>query len=115
MADDLVIWLRGVLDDEERIARAAYGAGGTWTAHNVIRFWRKDYRQSVVAEHVARQDPAATLARVEAHRSILGIVGDVLVDPSFAMDVHDVAVSTLRALAAAYAHLPGYRAEEWAP
>lgn len=90
--DDLVAWLRGVLDDEGRIARAAKEADPTpWIVRDqrVGTLAHEDaplrslaegdgvaarYCEAATAAHIARQDPAATLARIAAHRALLGLL-----------------------------------------
>lgn len=97
--DELVTWLRGVLDEDERSARAA-----TWTDDQVGNTWRAvkstaEYERLIVAdgfedgvaivrpegldpeataEHIALHDPAAVLADIEAKRAILDLHSAVL-------------------------------------
>lgn len=84
-SDDLVVWLRGVLEDEERAARDEINA-------------RQEHGMPATGE---RQ----VLRQVEAHRRIL----DTLVHEGGEKLFEDI----FRLLASIYFDRPGYR-EEWA-
>lgn len=66
------------------------------------------------AEHIARQDPARTLAECAAKRAIVGLhkVGADQCDEHNAM-FESIACPTIRALAAVYKDHPDYK-QEWA-
>ncbi|NUS79179.1 MAG: hypothetical protein HOV70_23675 [Streptomyces sp.] len=129
--DDLVVWLRAQLDEDERTAQAALG--GPWAVvdddgahgwsvgvapHNpavgVARVPDAE-RAEATARHIAEHDPARVLREIDAKRDLL----------RFAEGVHDhhetftagVAARlemTLRLFAVPYADRPGYR-DEWRP
>jgi hypothetical protein len=129
--DELVVWLRGVLDEDERVARTLDGEG--WSAqgcdiHGMRRVTVDYSAEYVVActlavrgEHIALHDPAAVLADIEAKRRVLDEQARLL-DGATTCDhcdlTHepavDLAAVLLRLLAMAYANRPGYR-EEWRP
>lgn len=82
---DLVERLRAALDEEERVARNAH-QGAEWVALHFGPYNRESLVRACTAdetwiiaevtkvdqgEHIARQDPRRTLARVEALRKIL--------------------------------------------
>lgn len=83
---DLIAWLRGCLDDEERVARAASTENGpTWyvggerdvladnpsdTPYVACGPWGGGI-DAATADHIARHDPARVLAEVDAKRRIL--------------------------------------------
>jgi len=88
--DELVTWLRGVLDETERVARDA--TGEEWTSGPYVgldyyaergqaqlngpgRGSTEDDEEPIwlVADavHIARHDPRSVLARVEAERAIV--------------------------------------------
>jgi hypothetical protein len=86
--DDLLAFLRARLDEDERLARAA--TPGPWVSQgSQIRQWLEDERRLVVGQHfnpdagpvmeledghhIARQDPARTLRRIEGLRKILEV------------------------------------------
>lgn len=88
--DALVSWLRGVLDDEERVARATADhrqrrGEYEWlrvdvtgmpslvgdALGNVITFGGVGGLLPEQAEHIARHDPARVLRQVEAYRRVL--------------------------------------------
>lgn len=112
---DLIDWLRGVLDDDETIAREA--TRGPWTVQRQgleaivspgVAMDREEGGVSVQdATHIARHDPAAVLADVAAKRAILELHKDAgMGDCAHASDP----CPTLRALASAYR--PGWK-QEW--
>lgn len=100
--EDLVTWLSGVLDEDEREAVAAvrWSEGcGDWV-------------------HIARHDPAAILADIAAKRRVLAEYQRVL-GGEWSGDPHEegqwIALSNVvEFIASAYADRPGYR-QEWAP
>lgn len=87
--DELVTWLRGVLDEIAGVAVAASRSDQTsWSAGNAARIHPDptEYRTVTVdfatetvcgsilsekAEHIARHDPRSVLARVEAERAMV--------------------------------------------
>jgi hypothetical protein len=139
---DLVQWLGGQLDEEERIAREA--TPGPWqnaptARHHTTASGRSEEavfasppdvgamvvastgkpsaRQNLVnAEFIAAHDPARVLREIDAKRDLLRLA-------ERAHDYHETFTSgfasalegALRLFALAYADRPGYRAEEWAP
>jgi hypothetical protein len=136
MSDDLIEFLRAMLDEDERAARAA--TSGSWR-HDPDKHWHKpgtawfeeavfagsagdaaicvagtgetDDPQSMAdAAHIARHDPAQVLAEVAAKREImeLGICCACAVEKQ-PCDHRD---ATLRLLTLPYAWHPDYR-EEW--
>lgn len=134
---DLVEWLRGVLDEDERIARKA--AGTAWEKrafhwHADGREVRCEYGNTLIVkfswpqeiEHIVLHDPAAVLADIEAKRKIIDLHFEINADcticvvPRWGYPVHGGCdpqrwpCPTLLLLASAYAHRPGYR-PEWSP
>lgn len=115
--DELITWLRGVLDEDERLAREA-------THYNMITI---ESRSRSEEDHARRHDPATVLADIAAKRAILDwcveVIGDrdlttidqfgSLRDDPKALAI-TLAVETLRLLASAYADRPGY-SDEWRP
>lgn len=106
--DELITWLRAQLDDDERVARAAWPD----CTPDDPRASDEDIR------HIARWDPARVLAEVEAKRRILDLAPAAVMralgtqDPDFRdgyLDAHEEAV---KLLAQPYAGRPGWR-EEW--
>lgn len=148
--DEMVAWMRACMADEERVARAAAQKDGHWAFHEGTGLvcevdqhigdsfsgkipWSRVLVEPVggeegVVEHIARQDPAATLARVEAHRRIVDEhqnengqctrCWDPDMHSPYPISAYQDRLQwpcpTIRALALAYAHHPGYR-EEWRP
>ncbi|MEU4592915.1 DUF6221 family protein [Micromonospora aurantiaca (nom. illeg.)] len=126
--DDLVTWLGQQLDvDEQTATDRGRLAGDVWSAVEVAPGrWevvgaggRGVVAQGLPrweAEHIARHDPAQTLAEVEAKRRLLlqfELRGNVVrgtVQPSTGGVWDDL----LRMLALPYADRPGYR-NEWQP
>ena len=122
--EDLIDWLRAVLDEDEAAARAA--TPGPWapSGHSVIT--ADDIEISDVprrdAPHIARHDPRQVLADIAAKRAILDLhdqsgvrwVGFPRADRQESYCVHDQQAApchTVRLLASAYRHRPGWRAE----
>ncbi len=130
---ELVAWLRGVLDEAERLALTLDGE--SWSAQDAdqhgMRRVTVDYSTEYVVactlaargEHIARHDPAAVLADVAAKRAIIawhctreGTGGTWDTDPkALCNECEDLQpCRTVKLLASAYADRPGYR-EEWRP
>jgi hypothetical protein len=130
--DDLIAWLRGVLDEDERLAKmAAEEARPPWR----FEVWGGDAfpylyvldanDEAVVdvgtegiARHVAAHNPAAVLADIAAKRKILGDENDGAAvfavherGICWPQELTDWADDVIRLLASAYADRPGYRAE----
>lgn len=94
--DELVAWLRAVLDEVERMAKAA--TPGPWSVDNVIFAetilagdaftavvaggrWGGEasvFNETADAIHIALHDPASALADVAAKRRILGWCVEVI-------------------------------------
>jgi hypothetical protein len=125
--DELLVFLRARLAEDEQVAQAAAEEtdpswddngpyGETVTAANAGGFvacgaWGGDVPWEV-RQHVARHDPARALAEVDAKRRIVQMHAHAL-----AMTPPErvaLAILTLRALARPYADHPDYR-PEWAP
>lgn len=94
---DLIAWLRGCLDDDERVAQAAANLCGChppahrWlfedddhdgrivtvddphpdVRRQIGRRWNRAYGDLFAARHIARHDPDRVLARTRADRAIL--------------------------------------------
>lgn len=131
---ELVAWLRAQLDDDQAEAEAA--TPGPWidasgNAGDVIVEQLSDAEGHLVAEietcvdhpdvdraadaaHIARHDPAAVLADVAAKRAILDLHDAVPEEEHCAWDQERKPCQTVRLLASAYAHRPGYR-DQWRP
>jgi len=85
--DDLVVWLRQQLDEDERVARGAanedpppwhideHGGRIKSGPYTVVHIEDSTPRPPV-AEHIARHDPARVLLEVEAKRRILDALED---------------------------------------
>jgi len=141
LTDDLITWLRGQLDEDERVARAvrdqrwvyrrSYDSAAEQTDHVLVigdRAIGADFGDDPLtpaeAEHIALHDPARVLAEVDAKRRILGwMVDDAGFDlpatKTQAMSSEEwyrvtVARVTIKLLALPYANRDGYR-EEWRP
>jgi hypothetical protein len=126
--DELVQWLRAVLDAEAEEAQAtADEFGSVWTADETTDSVRSDIEYvSVVGEpnspvgFIAEHDPARVLREIDAKRQILAehrqaqprwcVVCDVPGD----YQGREFGCTTVRLLALPYADRPGYR-EEWRP
>ncbi|MER7801223.1 DUF6221 family protein [Streptomyces parvulus] len=133
--DDLVVWLRAQLDEDERIARAAMWCEdaaawraaaseyGTPTRPDGPRWYIEDSLEDGVirtvdpqasddegvARHIAEHDPARVLREIDAKRQI--------VDRYAWLREHGDTGGTvwvLPLLALPYADRPGYR-DEWRP
>lgn len=128
--DELITWLRGVLDEDERLVLMLPRAEWTWERNRAatLRIGETDVDVSDVrwAAHIERHDPASVLADIAAKRAILGLHnGDYPYDPddgpgnyswtARCQECHsEEPCKTLRLLASAYADRPGYL-EEWRP
>lgn len=132
----MVSWLRGVLDDEERVAEAARRGDGRWEYRDCrddpdVYPWQvyaPDARMSAgtgfapqEAQHMARHDPAWVLREVEAKRRIIDRYEDCLSrleSEHFEMaargQVREYVDFVLPLLALPFSDRPGYR-EEWRP
>lgn len=126
---DLVAFLRARLDEDEALARDA--PPGPWYIGNAVDPTQPcsvhtfpgvrlvaDGLNWLVAEHIARQNPARALADIEAKRRLLklhGRVGDLpfcmTCDAPSGVPGKSQGCDTLRLLATPYAHHPDYRAE----
>lgn len=112
--NELVEWLRGQLADDEKTARAA--TPGPWSARFQdtgavvdpgVAFDREEggvgWEDAV---HIARHDPAAVLADIDAKRAVLDLL-------NLTAGPHDPATGVLNevvhALARAYRHKPGWK------
>ncbi len=97
MTHPMVSWLNDVLDENERIARAAENEAASpwrtdggrilhsgpivdymkddqlWDSEGCTEYWRRLCMTENVVKHVALHDPASVLALVAAHRAILAI------------------------------------------
>lgn len=129
--DELVAWYRQQLDDDERAAKAA--GRRRWTSDTQITTTRDDAGVWVLGEdgdpvavarhafdesgesvsphdtggHIARHDPAAVLADVEAKRAVL----ELCVTETPDTGGRPLALRTVRLLARAYRHRPGWKTE----
>lgn len=111
--NDLITWLRGVLDDDERVAKAA--TPGPWSVHRQgleavvspgVAMDKEEGGVSVEdAAHIARHDPAAVLADVKAKRAVLDLLNLTAGPYDPARGALKEAVKTL---ASAYRHRPGW-------
>jgi hypothetical protein len=125
--DELVRWLNGQLDEDERIAREATQGAWVWSREFVTP---PGYHHRTVgplepgdAAYIAEHSPAQVLAEIDAKRRILS---DVL--PTMRADeiriagewgigseqVREASDDLLSLLALPYADRPGYR-DEWRP
>lgn len=102
-SDDLVVWLRAQLDQDEQIARAAHGRN--WLDDDE---WVLDEDAHILegqpsnTRHAARHDPAFAIADIRAKRRLLAEAKRAQTD------------YIVRLLASAYADRDGYR-NEWRP
>ncbi|SCL43181.1 hypothetical protein GA0074692_6751 [Micromonospora pallida] len=124
--DDLVTWIRQQLDDDERLARAAYQPNWRWYTEDKVVVTKQDDAGECEqwipvgtrsdGAHMARHDPARVLAEVDAKRRLLtqfelrGNSVRGIVQPSTGGVWDDL----LRMLALPYADRSGYRSE-WRP
>ncbi|HEY8985725.1 MAG TPA: DUF6221 family protein [Streptomyces sp.] len=136
--DDLVVWLRAQLDEDERIARAACWdeQSDVWTARppqaSYERYTVVDYcDDGVVAvtpenadaegvgPHIAEHDPARVLREVDAKRELLKIHRPYVPEADQAClgcagGIMFSSCPVICLLALPYADRPGFR-EEWRP
>ncbi|WP_329139322.1 DUF6221 family protein [Streptomyces sp. NBC_01476] len=127
--DDLVVFLRARLDEEDRLAAACVTADGSWQARDGDLVTDDGTRFSLgeaLAGHVARHDPAQTIRGVAARRSLLVLresiqlrmdqaaAGDDGAAYSLARAELRVVHFALRLDAATYSAHPDYR-RGWAP
>jgi hypothetical protein len=119
----LATWLLAQLDAEQAVAEAATRALSEWDCWAAVGSDAIEIRRYEVGAHIAAQDPATTLARIAAVRTVVELhrevvlsdkpYGDVL-NESYCAECRDHApCPTLRALAQPYAGRPGFK-EEWA-
>lgn len=132
---ELVEWLRGVLADDERAAQTAtpghWGAqpGGQGTLNDEWEVVTDAHEPSELAHyvvyvgyegggatseqnaaHIARHDPAAVLADIEAKRAVLdATVGEVGRLGDLGPLANAMAEDVVRTLASAYRHRPGWK------
>jgi hypothetical protein len=108
VTDDLLVWLREQLDEDERAAREAhiphpwYSADDLSKSHHDGGAGLNDFE----ADHIARWDPARVLREVEARRR--------MVEFALRLDYGTDEGDLQRLLALPYSDHPGYR-QEWAP
>lgn len=130
--DELVAWLRGVLDDDERVAKAAtpgpWTASGDWspsveagddTVAAYKGFWEEDNGvdpeciKEADATHIARHDPAQVLADVAAKRAVLdAYTARAELASRGGLINRDPLGFAVRTLASAYRHRPGWK-NDW--
>lgn len=118
--DDLIDWLRAVLDEDEAAARAA--TPGPWWAHRQgdeaivspgVAMDREEGGVSLEdATHIALHDPAAVLADVAAKRSVLdAYTARADLAGRGGLVNRDPLGFVVRTLASGYRYRPGWRAE----
>ena len=128
--DDLVEFLRARLDEDEALAREA--PAGPWYIGNAVDPTQPcsvhtfpsvrlvaDGLNWLVAEHIARQNPARVLAEVEAKRRILAVHRPYVPEPDQAClgcagGIMFTSCPVVRLLALPYADHPDY-CDEWRP
>lgn len=118
--DDLVVFLRERLAEDEQVARKATArqtGGETWTydgtgvqAGSGLTVAQRQV--PVLAEHIARHDPARVLAEIETKRRMIDECERTVDYDSRGM--MSMAEDFLRLLALPYAEHPEHR-EEWRP
>ena len=136
--DDLVQWLRVMLDDDEQTARNAmeYGSG-KWTfvdtqggdhkvvdsgGYTITGHYDVDAQPWFAEPHIAEWDPARVLREIEAKRALLNTYteGVARLDATgLGADMRDVGYSeglegAIRVIAVAYVDRQGFR-PEWRP
>lgn len=125
MTAELVGWLLVQLDDDERKARDAPGAGGCWRLDSKSKVLTVDGDEDAfaghgytlgAAEHIARWDPARVLAEVDAKRRIIAACEQAIKSQGiYGEDGQEqLADDVLRQIAVPYADRSGYR-QEWRP
>ncbi|MGW0914664.1 DUF6221 family protein [Streptomyces sp. NPDC002784] len=131
--EDLKVWLRTQLDEDERIARGVEDRSAPWdgqwmadgnsavrTVNGHVLFYRHgpDPLKPGLTDHVAEHDPARVLRELDAKRRFLDSLlpdleqADRCIEGEWGSS-DDLTERTLRLLALPYAHRPGYRSE-WA-
>jgi len=121
--DDLITWLRGLLDEDERVARAAAECG-SWRLEDewayglgvgVARTTAPGFILPEQWDHIRRHDPASVLADITAKRAILDEIVPALEGYEWdAVAERSTTERLVRLLASAYADRPGYQ-EAWRP
>jgi hypothetical protein len=125
VTDDLAKFLRARLDEDEQVARSACGATieateSLWEAkylsvHAVTSTSTSAELPAELADHIARQDPARTLAEVDAKREVVRLAERAYdYHGTFMNGFASALVHALRLFALPYAGHPDYR-PEWAP
>jgi hypothetical protein len=105
--DDLVEWLCGQLDEDERVAREAM-------RENPLGLVLCLHLPPEAQQHNARHDPARTLREVEAKRKILALTRFNAQFPDFEGGYDSACEDVIKLLAEPLADRPGYQ-EEWRP
>lgn len=86
-----------------------YGQGNDLPAFAI---YTAEEMRAGVGDHIARHDPAAVLADVAAKRAILdSTVGEIERYGNMPPEAHIMADEVVKALASAYRHRPGWKAE----
>jgi len=132
---NLVAWLTKILAEDKAVAETAAKVNGSaeWTSPDVADYvytvtdgnpypvacGAYDFMVGGTKRFIARHDPAAVLADIEAKRAIIAncltwIGGEPLNAWYDGGRPQDLADETLRLLASAYADRPGYL-DEWKP
>ena len=141
--DDLVVWLRAQLDEDQWYAEEAashaaatgtfIGKGTRWHAQDYDRLWAVGDDESKpdrklaecghggfrLTSYLARHDPARVLREIDAKRQLLDELlpdlehADRLIEGEWGSG-DDVARRFVRLLSLPYSDRPGYR-EEWRP
>lgn len=119
---ELVEWLLAVLDEDERVARAAQTEHATpWRAGTSHVYDNGPDRvcdsptwdgEAHCVDHIALHDPAAVLADIAAKRRLLNLCAEwqamAFADPARQHELFACAKNTRRLLASAYAHRDGF-------
>jgi len=122
--DDLITWLRDCLDREAEVAQVADAlTASPWMSAGTAVKCGEQFPvamatdgERATAEHIAMQDPAHTLARIDSDRTLVARLEGLLLhvtSPNYA-DSRTAAWTTgsLKAIAQRYAGWDGWR-EEW--
>jgi hypothetical protein len=134
----LVEWLTAILDEDERVARAAFGRTGVWEwqcnhvdydgnlvhplqpSHDLcakldcdeITIYDEGGHSPEQARHIALHDPAAVLADIAAKRRLLNLCAEWTAmarsTPGSAWYLLGNADKVCRLLASGYAHRDGF-------
>jgi hypothetical protein len=129
--DDLVVWLRTQLDEDE--ARAMAAPRGPWSVQVSGSIVDADggrvipsvggaldgravrWPEGPVVEHVVGHDPARVLREIDAKREVVRLAERAHdYAPTFTSGFAAALEGVLRMYAVAYADRPGFR-EEWRP